>query len=166
MILRIVLIVVTLVLIVLQMLLMYRMKKWDEDAKELEKKISRKLKMYGRVADPKKKMTLNEYQALCLSTSEALGVNEDDRFIIASMGVAGEAGEVVEKVKKLLRDYNGVMTDDFKEKLVGEIGDVMWYCAVLTDEVGYDLCTVSHKNIDKTLSRLERGVIAGNGDNR
>lgn len=166
MILRIVLIVVTLVLIVLQMLLMYRMKKWDEDAKELEEKISRKLRMYGRVVGPEKKMTLNEYQAFCLSTSEALGVNEDDRFIIASMGVVGEAGEVIEKVKKLLRDYNGVMTDDFKKGLVGEIGDVMWYCAVLSDEIGYDLCTVSQKNIDKLLSRLERGVIAGNGDNR
>ena len=154
------------VLLVLQLTVMYWIYKWEKDAKELEKKISRKMRMYGRVVGPEKKMTLNEYQAFCLSTSDALGVNEDDRFIIASMGVVGEAGEVIEKVKKLLRDYNGVMTDDFKKDLVGEIGDVMWYCAVLSDEIGYDLCTVSQKNIDKLLSRLERGVIAGNGDNR
>lgn len=78
-----------------------------------------------------------------------------------ALGLAGEAGELAGKVKKLLRD------GEFDADHAGaELGDVLWYLARLADVIGFDLSTIAQRNVDKLRSRQERGVLGGNGDNR
>lgn len=83
-----------------------------------------------------------------------------------ALGLAGEAGELANKIKKIMRDQAGRITDANREQIEGEIGDVFWYCAALASEMGIDLDKVAQKNIDKLMSRMERGALAGSGDNR
>jgi NTP pyrophosphatase (non-canonical NTP hydrolase) len=80
--------------------------------------------------------------------------------------LAGEAGEVADKLKKVIRDDGGVLTDQVRDAVAKELGDVMWYLAVLAYEMDYDLNSIAQLNIDKLNSRKERGVLSGSGDNR
>jgi NTP pyrophosphatase (non-canonical NTP hydrolase) len=82
-----------------------------------------------------------------------------------TLGLVGEAGEIANKVKKVIRD-NRPVDDAFKADLKAEIGDVLWYVARLADDLGISLQEVADYNMEKLLSRLERGVIGGSGDNR
>lgn len=107
-------------------------------------------------------MTLNEYQHAALETAV---YPEEYRIIYPALGMTGEAGEVADKVKKVIRDY-GSFTDERKREIVKEIGDVLWYCAVLANDLGYTLEEVGIINIEKLKSRKERGCIGGSGDNR
>ena len=109
-----------------------------------------------------KKMTLNEYQQAALETAV---YPEEFRIIYPTLGMAGEAGEVADKVKKVIRDY-GSFTSERKREIVKEIGDVLWYCATLANDLEYSLEEVGIMNIEKRKSRKERGVIGGSGDNR
>lgn len=83
-----------------------------------------------------------------------------------SLGLVGEAGEIANKVKKVLRDDNGILTEDKRDKIVGELGDVFWYMARLCDELGVDPSVVLAQNVNKLFSRKDRGVLGGSGDNR
>ena len=97
-------------------------------------------------------------------------------MIYPALGLAGEAGEVAEKVKKLVRDdlvpldenFNTARNIDYKARrdLALELGDVLWYVAVLADDIGYSLSEIAEMNIDKLSSRKRRGKIAGSGDFR
>lgn len=107
-------------------------------------------------------MTLDEYQQAALETAV---YPEEYRIIYPALGMTGEAGEVADKVKKVIRDY-GSFTDERKREIVKEIGDVLWYCATLANDLGYTLEEVGIMNIEKLKSRKERGVIRGSGDNR
>jgi len=78
-----------------------------------------------------------------------------------ALGLTSEAGEVAGKVKKLIRDGKGD-----KESIAYEVGDVLWYCAVLASELGVSLNTIMKKNLEKLHGRKERGTLAGSGDNR
>ena len=109
-------------------------------------------------------MTPNEYQAAALST--AVYPNRGDNFVYPALGLMGEAGEVSEKLKKVIRDEGGVLTDTTRYAVAKELGDVCWYVAVLAAELDYDLEEVMQINIDKLNSRKERGVLSGSGDNR
>jgi NTP pyrophosphatase (non-canonical NTP hydrolase) len=82
-----------------------------------------------------------------------------------TLGLVGEAGEIANKVKKVIRD-NRPVDDAFKADLKAEIGDCLWYVARLADDLGISLQEVADYNMEKLLSRLERGVIGGSGDNR
>lgn len=82
--------------------------------------------------------------------------------VYPALGMIGEAGEVSEKVKKWLRGDRELD----KEDLVKEIGDVLWYCAALADDLGYTLDDVARMNVEKLVSRRDRGVVKGSGDNR
>lgn len=82
------------------------------------------------------------------------------------LGITGEAGEIAEKVKKALRDNNGVIDEDRKRELSKEVGDVLWYLAALCEELGISLNDVAEENIQKLQSRKDRGVLKGSGDNR
>lgn len=116
-------------------------------------------------------MTVNEYQEAALTTAV---YPEQFRVIYPALGMNGEAGEVADKVKKVIRD-TAFLTDadgaivfhyDKRIELAKEIGDVLWYCATLANDIGLKLDDVAQMNIDKLKSRQERGKLSGSGDNR
>jgi NTP pyrophosphatase (non-canonical NTP hydrolase) len=109
-------------------------------------------------------MLISEYQELSRRTATYPGAG--DNIVYPTLGLAGEAGEVAEKVKKLLRDDDGVMSRERREALAGELGDVLWYVAQVATEAGLDLEEIAQGNLDKLLSRQRRGVLSGSGDSR
>lgn len=108
-------------------------------------------------------MTLNEYQQIALETAV---YPEEYNIVYPALGMAGEAGEVADKVKKVIRDNNADFSPLKCEEIAMEIGDVLWYCAVLADRIGYRLDTIARMNNRKLKSRQLRGKLGGNGDNR
>ncbi|MBP9864321.1 nucleoside triphosphate pyrophosphohydrolase family protein [Patescibacteria group bacterium] len=109
-------------------------------------------------------MTFQEYQLAARKT--AVYPNQGSNYIYPTLGLVGEAGEVAEKIKKVIRDEQQVMTPEKIQELSKELGDVLWYIAQLSTELGLDLEDVASGNIQKLQSRLERGVTHGSGDNR
>ncbi|MCL2677366.1 MAG: nucleoside triphosphate pyrophosphohydrolase family protein [Streptococcaceae bacterium] len=87
-------------------------------------------------------------------------------FLDKVLGLSGEAGEVSDKVKKLIRDKDGRLTSTDKENIAKELGDVLWYVATTARYIGIDLENIAKNNIEKLEDRKARGVIKGNGDNR
>lgn len=83
-----------------------------------------------------------------------------------ALGMAGEVGEIMEKLKKIVRDKNCEISIEDQHNLKREDSDVLWYVAALGKELGGGLEEVGHINIEKLLSRKERGVLGGSGDNR
>lgn len=83
-----------------------------------------------------------------------------------ALGLAGEAGEVADKVKKVLRDSGEVLTEQARQGLSAEIGDVLWYLFRCCAELGLDFEQVARENVEKLTSRQLRGVIGGSGDAR
>jgi len=110
-------------------------------------------------------MTLNEYQKEALVTALFSG-NELKDLSHWVLGVTGEAGEIAEKVKKIIRDKDGRLDAEAKIELGKEIGDVLWYLAVLAEHLGVKFDDIAEGNIAKLRSRQARGVIGGSGDNR
>lgn len=82
------------------------------------------------------------------------------------MGLAGEAGEIAEKIKKVLRDDNGLITNEKKQEIKKELGDVLWYVSQIATELGLSLEESASFNIEKLTSRKERGKLQGSGDDR
>ncbi len=87
-------------------------------------------------------------------------------FVYPALGLAGESGEVVEKIKKLIRDKNGVVDEKVKQEITKELGDVLWYLSQLATELNLSLDEIVHENLRKLFSRKERNMIHGDGDNR
>jgi NTP pyrophosphatase (non-canonical NTP hydrolase) len=83
-----------------------------------------------------------------------------------ALGLAGEAGEVAEHVKRVLRDDGARVTDGRRAAMAAELGDVLWYVAQLATELGLDLDEIARENLEKLLSRQRRGVLQGAGDDR
>lgn len=110
-------------------------------------------------------MTLNEYQKRALVTAVN---NYDDvrELLYRTLGLNGEAGEVAEKVKKILRDKAGKVSEQDKQEIVKELGDVLWYLQAIADYLGVSLEEVAQQNIKKLSSRKQRNAIHGSGDNR
>lgn len=108
-------------------------------------------------------MNINEYQKGALETAI---YPEDKRIIYPTLGLVGEAGEVAEKVKKVYRDNRSEFSEEKKEAIALEIGDVLWYCATLSNDLGYTLEEVAEMNLAKLRSRQQRNKIAGDGDFR
>jgi NTP pyrophosphatase (non-canonical NTP hydrolase) len=109
-------------------------------------------------------MDFSEYQSLSRRTATYPRAGEDLTY--PALGLCGEAGEVAEKVKKTIRDDGGVLSDDRREALARELGDVLWYLSQLATEADLDLETIAENNLEKLLSRQERGVLRGSGDDR
>lgn len=109
-------------------------------------------------------MDFEEYQKQSRKT--AIYPNRDNNFVYPTIGLSGEVGEVSEKVKKIIRDDNGVASEEKKLEVEKELGDVLWYISQLASEFGLSLDSIAEKNIEKLFSRLERGKIKGSGDNR
>ena len=109
-------------------------------------------------------MNFTEYQNLALSTAIYPKKYET---IYPALGLCGEAGEVAEKIKKVIRD--GVdygYEEEFKADLTKELGDVLWYVAALASDLDISLNDVAEKNVQKLASRKKRNKIGGSGDNR
>jgi NTP pyrophosphatase (non-canonical NTP hydrolase) len=109
-------------------------------------------------------MRLSDYQALSRAT--AVYPEAGDNLLYPTLGLCGEAGEVAEKVKKMLRDDGGVLSAERRDALAKELGDVLWYVAQLATEAGLELDAVAEANLQKVLSRQQRNVLQGSGDNR
>ncbi len=109
-------------------------------------------------------MTFEEYQKLAGKT--AIYPNQGDNFIYPTLGLVGEAGEVAEKIKKVLRDSEGVISEEKKSEIAKEMGDVLWYLSQLSAELGLSLEEVASLNLEKLKMRQERGKLSGSGDNR
>ena len=110
-------------------------------------------------------MELNDYQRESRKT--ALYPNVGKNAIYPTLGLVGEAGEVADKVKKILRDKNGLFDKESKDEIKFELGDVLWYVSAVANEIGYTLEEIANINIAKLTDRVNRNVlINGSGDNR
>jgi NTP pyrophosphatase (non-canonical NTP hydrolase) len=109
-------------------------------------------------------MSFNTYQESTKETATYAGGQEALYYL--GLGLTGEAGEVANKIKKVMRDFDGRLNKATVEAIADELGDVLWYCSRLADELGYKLEDIATLNIQKTYSRKQRGVIQGSGDNR
>ena len=114
--------------------------------------------------------TFFEYEEMVMQRSFYPGA-----LIYPALGLAGEAGEVVEKVKKLLRDDQlpadcddaiTTLTVEQRKSIAMEIGDVLFYITAIAADLGYDLDEIATMNAEKLRDREERGVLHGSGDNR
>ena len=86
-------------------------------------------------------------------------------LIYPALGLTGEAGEVADKVKKIIRDKTE-LTPELRIEIAKEVGDVLWYVAALARDLGIDMHEMARMNIAKLSSRRDRGVLQGSGDNR
>ena len=109
-------------------------------------------------------MDFRDYQKLSRKT--AIYPKKGKNFIYPTLGLAGEAGEVAEKIKKVLRDNQGIIDQPRKEEIAKELGDVLWYLAQITTELGLSLEEVAQGNLRKLSSRQKRNRLPGSGDNR
>ena len=109
-------------------------------------------------------MDFDEYQTAARETAQY--PNMGSNVYYPTLGLAGEAGEVAEKIKKLMRDGGGVLTTERREALKKELGDVLWYVAALCSELDLGMGEVAEHNIAKLRDRRDRGAIKGDGDNR
>ena len=108
-------------------------------------------------------MDINEYQNKARETAQ---YPAEHGLTYCTLGLAGEAGEVADKIKKIIRDKNCVVSEEDRMELAKELCDVFWYLANLSFELNLALDFVANKNVEKLMSRKERGVISGEGDNR
>lgn len=121
--------------------------------------------------------TFNEYQKEAVNMRISLNEFQKkfpntDYFILELLAVAydglglGEAGEVQGKIKKIIRDNGGIITDDARKEIIFEMGDTLWYLASTSQTLGVTLEEVANVNIQKLKSRHNRGTVNGSGDHR
>lgn len=115
---------------------------------------------------------MNEYQKQAAST-DTFGdqakieiLASDPAYVAKILGLAGEAGEVAEKYKKIIRDKEGKISSDDRKELIKELGDVLWYTALLAKYLDVSLEEVAETNVNKLADRQSRSAIKGKGDNR
>ena len=108
-------------------------------------------------------MDFNSYQRMAKTTAIYPATH---KILYPALGLAGEAGEVANKVKKLVRDGTSSLPKEWKEQIGSEIGDVLWYCAVLADDLGISLGKIASENETKLQNRKKKGTISGSGDTR
>lgn len=111
-----------------------------------------------------KGLSFKEYELISSSTAVYPGIG--DNFIYPALGLCGEAGEIAEKIKKIIRDDGGKVSDEKREALKKELGDVLWYVAALCGELKLSMADVAQANIDKLQARKQKGTLQGSGDNR
>jgi NTP pyrophosphatase (non-canonical NTP hydrolase) len=110
-------------------------------------------------------MTLDEYQKKALRTV----ISSDNEFrdlLHWVLGINGEAGEIAEKVKKIIRDKDGKVSEKDKEEMAKEVGDVLWYLAVFAHHLDVSFDDIGQANLKKLADRQKRGRLQGSGDNR
>ncbi len=122
-------------------------------------------------------MDFNEYQDKAKTTAIYLDKLKD-RYpdlppeIMKILGISyasnglGEVGEIQGKIKKIIRDAGGDISEESRKEISKEIGDVLWYVMAICEEFDLRMEDVAQQNINKLFSRKERGVLGGSGDNR
>jgi len=113
-------------------------------------------------------MNFDEYQMFTASTARypRKGDGSVQDLMYPVLGLLGEAGEVAEKIKKLLRDKEGAIDADDRRAIAREIGDVLWYISRLSRELGVPLDEIARMNVTKLDDRVRRDVVHGSGDER
>lgn len=109
-------------------------------------------------------MQFQEYAELAKRTAAYPNIGKNITY--PTLGLVGEAGEVAEKVKKMFRDDNGMMTDERRQAIVKELGDVLWYMCAIANELNIPFEDIPKMNIAKLAARVERRTIHGDGDDR
>jgi NTP pyrophosphatase (non-canonical NTP hydrolase) len=108
-------------------------------------------------------MTFEEYQKFTDTTRLA---SSKPALVYTALGLAGESGEVAEKIKKVLRDHGGELNDDTRAAIRKEMGDVLWYLAQLARDCNLSLEEIAELNVQKLQSRWSRNQVHGSGDDR
>ena len=111
----------------------------------------------------KKVSDLDMYQQVAKTTAI---YPREQAIIYPTLGLTGEAGEVANKVKKIIRDGTNKNNENLVQEISSEIGDVLWYIAVLADDVGVKLSDIANNNLIKLENRKKKGTIHGSGDDR
>ena len=112
-----------------------------------------------------KQLTFEEYQQRALETAVYPGRGTVMGLAYAGLGL-GEAGEAQNKIKKVLRDDAGIITEEKRQAIAKEIGGNLWYCAAVAAELGMSLSDIARINLDELAGRKIRGTLGGSGDNR
>lgn len=112
-------------------------------------------------------MEIQEFQSYQRESRKTWNVIAMDAPIVyPTLGLVNEAGEVAGKIKKIFRDKGGQIAEADRQALKYELGDVLWYLTQICTELDLTLAEVATANVEKLLSRLERGQIRGDGDDR
>lgn len=110
---------------------------------------------------------MSDYQARVAKTAIYPHAGQGDILALAYVGLGlGEAGEIQGKIKKVLRDDGGVLEEGARIAIAKEAGDLLWYAAMLAEEIEIDLSVIAQMNLNKLSDRAERGVLGGSGDDR
>ena len=112
---------------------------------------------YNRISD------LDMYQQVAKTTAI---YPREQAIIYPTLGLTGEAGEVANKVKKIIRDGTNKNNESLVQEISSEIGDCLWYISVLADDIGVKLSDIANSNLEKLENRKKKGTIHGSGDDR
>jgi len=110
-------------------------------------------------------MTLQEYTEFTRTTRCGMLIDRQMVLPVLALGLAGESGEVCDKLKKIIRIGSSPKAMD-KDGILKELGDVLWYLTSITDELGLTMDEVINRNVEKIQGRVERKTLYGTGDNR
>ncbi len=130
---------------------------------KMEQRLEEELKQW-RKERGMSNITATEYQT---KAAETAIFPKDKALEYLTLGLVGESGEIANKVKKLIRD--GADVEGYNDKLVqiaNELGDVLWYCAMMANELDANMGRIMESNLHKLADRKSRGVLGGSGDNR
>ena len=108
------------------------------------------------------KLTFEQYNNWLSDTI----LNPQNDLLLQVLGICGEAGEIAEKMKKIVRDKNGIISEEDKVLMAKELGDVLWYLARFAQSLDMTIEDIALMNMKKLESRVKRGVILGEGDER
>lgn len=116
-------------------------------------------------------MTFDEYQKQAVTT-DVTGLGKrikhahDPAYVDKILSLVGESGEVAEKYKKIIRDKQGIIGEQDRQEIIKELGDVVWYVAVLAHYLDVPFDELAQMNLDKLAKRKSQGKLGGKGDNR
>ena len=114
----------------------------------------------------KEKYNMSDFNSYQRTATKTAIYPPEHKILYPALGLAGEAGEVANKVKKVMRDGVENQADNWKEQIASEIGDVLWYCAALATDLNMQLGMIAALNEKKLRDRFDRGKLNGSGDNR
>ena len=111
-------------------------------------------------------MNFDEYQKQATSTAQFRDTSDEYKLMYSCMGLAGESGELIEKIKKVIRNDGGAISEEKREAIKLEIGDVLWYLSQIARLCDISFDDAAEANVKKLADRRARGVIKSEGDTR